>query len=111
MISSLAHSVIYLESITLVPRGPPSLIGSTQCCRGLEKTKDGVVARELERLTQATTFQQVQRQVEEAYMAIDQLDIFETINIEIDANEVPFFQCPHGLQDSLRPSTQSWMLM
>lgn len=56
-------------------------------CSGLEKTKEHVVFREVEHLTEGRTFNDVKELVEETYAHIDQLSIFDKISIEVDASD------------------------
>ena len=53
-------------------------------CRGLDRTKQGIVEQELQRLTEARTFGELRERLEDCYFALDNLDIFTAINIAAD---------------------------
>ena len=79
------YAIVISEQYRLLYRSRSDIEASS--CRGLEKTKEHVVFREVEHLTQGKTFADVKDLVETTYAHIDELSIFERISIEVDASD------------------------
>ncbi len=55
--------------------------------RGLDKTKEHIVAHELQELTAGKTFADVQDTIANTYIGLSQLGVFDKINIQVDASD------------------------
>lgn len=70
-------------------------------CRGLEKTREAVVERELEVLEQVETFSELRDVLENLYLSLENLNIFTAINLTAAEPPVvslcPACNCPSYL--------------
>ena len=53
-------------------------------CRGLERTKAYIVERELDRLNDATTLEEISEKLSEAWSALESLEIFTAVELVVD---------------------------